>query len=126
VRAAIAELHFAAINLPKVDFDEDHESETVPKEKWEDIRQRFSNLLVEGYWDVFDPLKEEEPVFNPLSDDLADIYSHIREDLSLYEAGYIYEAVWQWRFNYLIHWGKHLTSAQRALHSYFINTEEKE
>lgn len=73
---------------------------------------RFSNLPVNGYWDVFDPLleAEKEPVWNSLADDLADIYQDIKEDLVLFDAGQVEEAVWQWRFHFLIHWGKHLTT----------------
>lgn len=125
-RQLLSELHLAAINLPLVDFDGDHESEAILHERWKEIFERFSGLPLSGYWDVFDPLKEEEKeaVFNTLADDLADIYRDVKENFSLYEAGYIYEAVWQWRFNFLIHWGRHLTGAQRALHSYFVNKEE--
>jgi hypothetical protein len=106
----------------------DHESEAISHERWKEILERFSGLPLSGYWDVFDPLKEEEkePVFTTLADDLADIYRDVKENFSLYEAGYIHEAVWQWRFNFLIHWGQHLTGAQRAMHSYFVNKEDEE
>lgn len=72
------------------------------------------------YWDVFDPLKLEEndPVYWQLPDDLADIYRDIKDNLNLFEAGHIVEAVWEWRFSFRTHWGQHLLGAQRALHSY--------
>ena len=130
VRQLLSELHFAAVNLPRVDLgdEEEQESEPISQEQWKQVYNRFNNLPLNGYWDVFDPLKEEEkePLYNELADDLADIYRDVKEYLPLYEAGSISEAVWQWRFHFLIHWGQHLTGAQRALHSYFVNKEEEE
>jgi hypothetical protein len=75
----------------------------------------------DGYWDVFAPLNEEdtESVFNSLADDLADIYRDLKRGLLLYNQGHIVEAIWEWRFNFDIHWGTHLVGAQRAIHSYF-------
>ncbi|HNC43525.1 MAG TPA: DUF5063 domain-containing protein [Acidobacteriota bacterium] len=33
------------------------------------------------------------------------------------------EAAWEWRFLFEIHWGQHLTGAQRALHWYFTRVD---
>jgi hypothetical protein len=51
----LAELHLAVLNLPDNVFGDDAEIEVVSTEKWEIIRERFSNLPIEGYWVVFDP-----------------------------------------------------------------------
>lgn len=82
---------------------------------------RFQNLPVDGYWDVFYPLEleKEEPIFNMLSDDLSDIYRDLKDGLVLYKKGKITEAVWEWKLHFDIHWGAHLTGAQRAIHNYF-------
>lgn len=53
-----------------------------------------------------------------LDDDLADIRRDLARGLALFEAGRVEEAVWQWRFDFWIHWGAHLVSAQRALHEH--------
>jgi hypothetical protein len=114
----LAELHLAAVNLPRVEPENDVEGEEISS--YEMICKRFASLPVYGYWDVFDVLnpEAEEPVFGTLTDDLADIYSDVKRGLSLFDAGYKIEAIWEWRFNFYIHWGVHLTSAQRAIHTY--------
>lgn len=117
-RRLLAELHRAALELP--DLDPGEKSEVViPAGLWEAVCGRFRMLPVEGYWDVFDPLKEEAPVFNTLFDDLTDIYRDLKEGELLYTRGLVAEAVWEWRFGFQIHWGAHLTGAQRAIHAYF-------
>jgi len=133
-RQLFTELHLAVISLPKVDLgddeseDEGYESRPASLDGWKQARERFSHLPVEGYWDVFEPLKEDqkEPVCCSLSDDIADVYRDIKEYLPLFDKGQVEEAVWQWRFSFLIHWGQHLTGAQRALHAYFVNREEED
>ena len=118
-RHLLAELHVAAIDLPENSPDtEGADDRTLPKQ-WHAVCKRFSNLPIGGYWDVFDPLKNDSPVFNTLWDDLTDIYRDLKEGLILFDSGEIDEALWEWRFNFQIHWGQHLTCAQRAIHSYF-------
>jgi hypothetical protein len=118
----LAELHLAVLNLPDLGLGEDTE-DVLFTEEWKFVCRRFQNLPVNGYWDVFDPLNEEAPVYNTLFDDLSDIYRDLKEGLVLYKRGQIVEAVWEWRFHFAIHWGAHLTGAQRAIHSYFSNNE---
>ena len=119
-RRLLAELHRAAIDLPDMGPGEDTE-DAVSADGWAAVRGRFLRLPVDGYWDVFNPLEEEAPVFNSLADDLSDIYRDLKEGLLLYARGQVVEAVWEWRFNFEIHWGAHLTGAQRAVHAYFSN-----
>jgi hypothetical protein len=119
-RRLLTELHLAALSLPDIGVGEEVEAREVPAEAWKAVCQRFSHLPVNQYWDVFDPLKLEEndPVYWQLPDDLADIYRDLKDNLNLFEAGHIVEAVWEWRFSFRTHWGQHLLGAQRALHSY--------
>ncbi len=119
-RLLLTELHLAAIKLPDIGVGEQVEVDEVSSEAWQIMFQRFGNLPVNGYWDVFDPLKEDEKeaVYNSLADDLADIYRDVKDGLNLFDAGHIIEAVWEWRFSFRTHWGQHLSGAQRALHSY--------
>lgn len=120
-REFLAELHLAVLWLPETEFDDSEWKDRLTHADWKKVLDRFSGLPVDGYWDVFDPLieAEKEPLWNSLADDLADVYRDIKEELLLFDAGYVEEAVWQWRFHFLIHWGQHLTGAQRAIHSYF-------
>lgn len=121
-RQILLELHLGVLKLPEVDLTE--EKSSAPEVKnWKDVLQRFSNLPVDGYWDVFDPLKEDDPVFNSLADDLADIYRDLIEGLYFYDRSDLIEAVWEWKFQFNIHWGAHLVGAQRAIHSYLSEIE---
>ena len=119
-RKFLAELHLSVLNLPDLGLGEDT-NDVLSSDERKSVYGRFQNFPVNGYWDVFDPLKEEAPVFNAIPDDLSDIYGDLKEGLLLYNRGQIVEAVWEWRFNFEIHWGAHLTGAQRAIHSYFSN-----
>ena len=109
----LAKLHLAAVKLPEVEPERDVKGEEPISYKT--ICQRFGDLPVYGYWDVYDVLKPEvdEPVFQTLGDDLADIYGDVKRGLSLFDAGYKIEAAWEWRFNFYIHWGAHLTLLAR-------------
>ena len=119
-RTLLAELHLAVLSLPDLEPDEETEDLDISRE-CELVINRFQNLPVDFYWDVFYPLEleKDEPVLNSLSDDLSDIYRNLKDGLLLYKKGKIAEAVWGWKFHFDIHWGDHLTGAQRAIHSYF-------
>ncbi|MFN2598219.1 MAG: DUF5063 domain-containing protein [Pyrinomonadaceae bacterium] len=122
----LAELHVAALQLPDLGFGdaEAHEQDRVSQDDWRRVYEKFARLPVSSYYDVFHPLKEESPVSNSLNDDLADIYRDLKEGLALYDERRTVDAVWEWRFTFWIHWGKHLTSAQRAVHDFFLDNEE--
>ena len=119
-RKILAELHLTVLDLPDNCPDSDTE-DRISHEMWKAVSTRFSDLPIDGYWDVFDPLIKDEPVFNTLRDDLSDIYRDLKEGLLLYGDGKIEEAIWEWRFNFTIHWGAHLTGAQRVINAYFSN-----
>lgn len=108
------------LELPDV-TDEEELTDLVATHQWTLVRDRFAHLAFNGYWAVFEPLKDapEDPIFNLLSDDLADIHRDVKEGLLLYDQGKLDDGVWEWRFNYDIHWGRHLTGALHAIHSYF-------
>ena len=114
----LAELHFAVLDLPDDEFEDDVELEDITTEQWQTVRDRFANLQIEGYWTVFDPTKDQEndTVFSLLSDDLTDIYRDIKYGLLLFDAGHISEAIWEWKFNFKIHWGRHLLDAQKVIY----------
>ena len=82
-------------------------------------------LPVDAYAVVFDPLEYEPaevnlptPIMATISDDLSDIYRDLMEGLVLFRNGQIENALWQWRFAYYSHWGRHLSHAQSAIWQY--------
>lgn len=122
----LAELYLSVLDLPDDEFEDDVELEGVSNAQWKIVRDRFKNLPIDGYWTIFDPSKaeESEAVFAELSDDLADIYRDIKYGLLLFDAGHLTEAVWQWKFNFKIHWGRHLLNAQKVIYSWIFNNGE--
>jgi uncharacterized protein DUF5063 len=68
------------------------------------------------YLEVYDPYKEEQPLWASLADDISDIFGDLTEGLSHWDAGRYPDAVWEWRFGLEQHWGNHYTDALRALH----------
>jgi len=84
------------------------------------VRSRAAAIPLQHYSEIFSPLVSapEEPVVGDLADDLLDIYRDVAVGLQLYEAGRIDDAIWHWGFNFQLHWGKHASSAIRALHCY--------
>jgi hypothetical protein len=119
----VSSLYTAALDLP-APFTEGM-SESVaeadpPSGSVVVVAGRASELPLQVYWEVFDPITEspEEPVAGSIVDDLSDIYRDVARGLVLYELGNRDEALWEWAFNFRIHWGAHATGASRALHAY--------
>ncbi len=121
VQLLLVELYIAALQLPDLGCGEDQKAVKISHDEWLCMYQKFAILPLTGYWDTFNPLEETEPVFNSLADDLADIYRDVKNGLFLYEAQYLVEAVWYWRFHFQRHWGQHLVGVQRAIHQYLTD-----
>jgi hypothetical protein len=73
------------------------------------------------YWEVFDPFDHEEhdPVCSDLVDDLGDIYKDIKRALTIFDldtAAAVEDAIWQLKFGFENHWGRHAIGALMAVH----------
>jgi len=73
-----------------------------------------------GAWDVysevFDPYVHSEAIETTLSDDLADIYVDLKQELGDFDAGRVDDAVWGWKLTLAGHCGNHIVDAMRAIH----------
>jgi hypothetical protein len=69
------------------------------------------------YREVFDPYAEpsDAEVTGDLIDDFSDIYRDLQRGLVHWQSGMSGEALWEWRFNFQIHWAEHAMSALRAI-----------
>ena len=78
-------------------------------------RSHFAGRVI--YRKVFDPYAEpiDSELVGDVIDDLGDIYRDLQRGLEHWRNGRVAEALWEWRFNFQIHWGEHATSALRAL-----------
>lgn len=113
----LCELQLNVLDLP--DLESESTDHSLGRNDWLNVYERFQHLPINFYCKVYDVFSEDEvPVGCAISDDLSDIYRDLKEGLLLYDSGKVNEAVWEWRFNYLIHWGRHLTGVQTALHQY--------
>jgi hypothetical protein len=144
VHMLIADLQGALLRLPRGDDDEEEEgeshgsdadddaenesdseadSEEIRKhgERWAGLIQRLSPLPVTHYRVVFDALEGDDAdnlVTGWLADDLSSIYLDLKTGLDELQAGRVEDAIWEWRFGYFMHWGRHATHAQSAILDY--------
>jgi hypothetical protein len=108
-------LYLAGAKLPNPDVDV--EVEHVPLEL--DLLVALSRHLGDNdtYWDVHDPTQKDKPVAGSLAADLSEIRFDLQQGLLALERGEPVEAVvWEWRFGFENHWGRHLVDALRAIH----------
>ncbi len=69
------------------------------------------------YWQVFDPPDRKSLVSATLSGDLAEIYLDLEDGLALQLSRRQRDnLLWQWRFNFRSHWGRHAVNALTAIH----------
>ena len=121
-----------AIHLPNVELSDDESQEEEIRKSQARDRMRLSDAQwgklygslkeklgdVNLYWEVWDPTKHSEPIYGSLADDFADIYRDLKEGLNLSETHQAMpeDSIWEWRFGYYSHWGKHAIDALRTIH----------
>jgi len=106
------------------ELDYNLEGETPDDKEWREVFERAGALPFNNYSSVFDPhsVPPETPVVGDLADDIADIYRDLSEGLSLYAADHIRESEWAFVNSFRTHWGRHASSAIRAIHCWFADT----
>ena len=119
----VSTLYAAALDLTSPftqDMSEDVAEVEPPPGSVRMVAARASELPLQIYWQVFDPIATpcEEPVAGSIVDDLVDMYQDVARGLVLFDSGDRDGALWEWAFNFRIHWGEHATGALRALHAY--------
>jgi hypothetical protein len=118
-----------AIKLPNITSDDDSDKAVESKlrpnvrlndEQWGQLYKSLKQKLGDwdGYTQVFDPTTDKEASFGTLADDIADIYRDLKEGLVLNETSQATpeEIIWDWRFAYYSHWGKHAIDALLTIH----------
>ncbi len=84
-----------------------------------ELFSRLKQVLGErdGYWLEFDIPGNENCKSGSLADDLTDIYCELKSGLLALEQNSkpVSQAVDDWRCGFNVHWGKHLTDAQKHL-----------
>jgi hypothetical protein len=123
--SALSALYSSAADLPEVS----PATEQIPEQK--ENRDQYLRLQgslaaklgqYDAYREVFDPTDSEdrEPVQYLLSLDLVEILEDIEYGRSLVDPkGSVSRAdvLWQWRFDFTSHWGRHAATALKVVNS---------
>jgi hypothetical protein len=120
ISRCLAELYSSALYLPAVEPDTEGTDETPfaterSAELCNSLRGKIGPL--DAYWTIFDSTENGAPVQGTLAGDISEIYFDLKHDLHLEEKG-ISQAdfLWELRFSFRSHWGKHLLGALVAIH----------
>jgi hypothetical protein len=121
VAKVLARLYALAMELPEVEIESENLLEKgISEPQWNKLFGDLGQYLGKDdyYVQMFDPtdIEEERPVGSSLADDLADIYRDLLTGLANIEKSPINDLIWEWKFNFKVHWGNHLTSALSAIH----------
>ena len=121
-------LYDGAMQLPETAVGE----EGTPRfshETWKSMFESISARMPgsDCYWTVFEPLELEppNPVVGSVADDLADVWRDLKSGLLLIDNGGLKctnSAVWEWRFSFESHWGRHAVAAITALHALSVDS----
>jgi hypothetical protein len=119
--AALAALYHDVLALPDQWDETCQESDQISVDSAQ-VRTKIHAHLQrrDSYSGYFDPYDETSGRFPLLSDDLGDVYEDVRSGLESYRQNTqctIQDAVFDWKFGFETHWGRHLVSALTALHA---------
>jgi hypothetical protein len=111
------------LRLPEVHAGDAERPSSISHREWHACFRRIGELTSpydDYYWDVTDPFRvsagQPGVAVGDLSDDLADIWRDLKEELVSLEAGVPAEdVVWHWRFGFWSHWGQRVVNAMRVL-----------
>jgi hypothetical protein len=111
-----------ATELPDLEPTEGYDAPEISHGVWSERFAAIDSTLghLGGYWTTMEVRSAAEPgvVPLPVADDLVDIWRDLRGGLdALTDNGTVADAVWEWRFNFGIHWGAHAIEALRAVHA---------
>jgi hypothetical protein len=87
---------------------------------WDELHRSLKKRLgdTDTYLTVFDAATDKEAIHGSLSDDIAEIYRDLKDDLVLMDrnAAAPQNALWEWRYGFDSHWGHHAMSALKTIH----------
>jgi uncharacterized protein DUF5063 len=116
----LARLYAGALALPAALAYEGMDGPDSPADLRDAIFNRFQSLPFRYYAEIYDPTSfpARDPVIGDIADDLADIYSDIKDAFILNDAGEHERALHGWQFSFATRWGRRAISAMRAIDSY--------
>jgi hypothetical protein len=126
VAQALAELVAAVGRLPDVDPTDADLPEEPSLVRVRDRWGPVESVLGDSGWYSTTPdacIFDAGGVWWPLTDDLVDVWADVKRGLVALDLGAPeVDVLWQWRFDFYAHWGRHATDALRALHARLAET----
>jgi hypothetical protein len=124
LQALLLPLYQQATTLAWTTLDHEKEfNEKLSKEEFEKIVNSISEKIGENryYWEVFDPTNDKatEATCGDLVDDICDIYKDLKYGLMIFDLGTSAsqeDAVWNFKFGFEKHWGRHAICALKTIH----------
>jgi hypothetical protein len=118
----VASIYSAALALPATEpTDTRANPSALSNEEWMRLFLELQARLrdFDSLWVAPGGTGPSGPGDTSLSDDLADLYRDLKDGLALWHAGNPQsrtDAIWEWRFGFENHWGRHALSALRDMH----------
>jgi hypothetical protein len=121
IQRCFLKLYSSVLLLPVVEPKADDDFRVAPYsgDAKSELYGKLKAKLEAGgiYWEIFDSTKFSEPINGSLADDISDIYFDLKESVYLAERNaHPEDTVWEMRFSFSSHWGRHLTSALKAIY----------
>ena len=117
----LVDLYAAGVGLDNLEPNDDAEPrDGLTAEEGFALRSRLAETLgdYDLYEVVFDPYdRNSAPVTSSLADDVAEIYGDLQEGFAELRAGQTANALWDWKFGFDYHWGRHAAHAIHALYN---------
>jgi hypothetical protein len=121
---SLAEVYASALRLPWVEPDTTETGDpSFRTQEWatlySSLREKIGSY--DGYWMVFDSTAKADPVQGSLSGDISEIYSDLKDALLILQADAPDpDSLWELRFSFRTHWGKHTLGALIAIHDLHV------
>jgi hypothetical protein len=124
LQSLLLTLYQNATNLSWTTIEHEEEfKDKLSKEDFDKVLSVIADKVGQNryYWEVFDPTNEKdtEAVCGDLVDDLGDIYKDMKYGLMIFDLGTLAskeDAVWDMKFGFEKHWGRHAISALKTIH----------
>ena len=120
----ISSLYHSALSLPGTGPSQLEHEDLLDKVDVKNVYECLQERLpFQYYFDIFNPVtsEPEEAVVGDVADDLLDVYVDLKNGLTYFDRGEPTNAVFYWHFSFGSHWGRHATSALKALHAYAVD-----
>jgi hypothetical protein len=121
----LVELYGSALSLPIVVSETTGTENTAfPTESSEQLRRFLREKIgaVDDYWQIFDVTAKGGPVQGSLANDISEIYFDLKRNLRFEDQGLRWsDLLWELRFDFTSHWGRHVLAALTAIYCRHID-----